>query len=98
MHITQLATDLCPGDPDHTMKLQHTSTNRTPAIPLVRWLSSSALFFALAFCPPLSTAQAASGDEHWDYQFGPPGADDTVYVVAPIGDDLYVGGQFSSLG
>jgi len=40
---------------------------------------------------------AASGDEHWDYQFGIPGADDAVIAIATHGSDMYAAGQFRSL-
>jgi hypothetical protein len=45
---------------------------------------------------PFST-RAATGDEHWDYQFGIPGADDGAVVIATHGDDMYVAGAFRSV-
>jgi hypothetical protein len=56
-------------------------------------------FFILAsaVCGLPTGAQAATGDEHWDYQFGIPGADDAVQVIANYGGDMYVAGQFRSV-
>jgi len=52
---------------------------------------------ASAVCVLPTGAQAAAGDEHWDYRFGIPGADDSVLVIATNGGDMYVAGQFRSL-
>ncbi len=40
----------------------------------------------------------ASGDQHWDSEFGPVGVNDLVYSVTCVTDKLYVGGQFSAAG
>jgi hypothetical protein len=53
------------------------------------------VFFCLAwmlvnFSAP---AQAAPGDEHWDYRFGLPGANGAVLVIATQGNATYVGGS-----
>ena len=58
---------------------------------------SLACILASAVCGLPTGAQAASGDEHWDYQFGIPGADDGVVVIATNGGDMYVAGQFRSV-
>ena len=58
---------------------------------------SLACILVSAVCGLPTGAQAASGDEHWDYQFGIPGADDGVIVIANYGGDMYVAGQFRSV-
>jgi hypothetical protein len=45
---------------------------------------------------PICT-HAATGDEHWDYRFGIPGADDGAMVIATHGGDMYVAGAFRSV-
>src|SRR6266478_9618860 len=53
----------------------------------------SALIIAI-FCS-FVVSTFADGDEHWDDQFGPPGADNAVFAMTPSGSDLYVGGFFT---
>src|SRR6476620_1794153 len=58
-----------------------------------------AIFWVLLGCfPLLSHAQSAPGDEHWDYRFGLPGVDGFVGVFATNGTDVYIGGDFTSIG
>lgn len=40
----------------------------------------------------------AGEDDHWDNQFGPPGADSTILSIATQGSDVYVGGIFTEAG
>lgn len=40
----------------------------------------------------------AADDDHWDNQFGPPGADSTILTIATHGSDVYVGGIFTTVG
>ena len=58
---------------------------------------SLVFLFVLAFCGLPTGAHAATGDEHWDYHFGMPGADDAALVIANYGGDMYVAGQFRSV-
>lgn len=46
----------------------------------------------------LESARGISGDEHWDFQFGPPGTDADVYSISTNGSDIYVGGNFRTVG
>ncbi len=63
----------------------------------IRALRLSAFLLVSALCGlPLCT-HAVTGDEHWDYQFGIPGTDDGVAVIATNGSDMYVAGQFRSV-
>src|ERR1044071_5013615 len=52
--------------------------------------------FALSW--PSPGAFAAAGDEHWDYRFGLPGVDGFVGVIATNGNEIYAGGDFTSIG
>src|SRR5580765_8468778 len=54
-------------------------------------------FGALLWCE-IASAQSAPGDEHWDYRFGLPGVDGFVGVFATNGSDVYIGGDFTSVG
>ena len=54
--------------------------------------------FAGVLCNFSAAAQCAPGDEHWDYRFGLPGAKGAVLAIAPHGNEVYVGGSFSSIG
>ena len=58
----------------------------------IRSLSLSAFLLVSAVC-----THAAAGDEHWDCQFGMPGADDAALVIANYGGDMFVAGQFRSV-
>jgi len=60
-------------------------------------LSSLIFLFVFALCGWPAGSRAAAGDEHWDYQFGMPGADDGVLVIVTNGSDLYIGGSFRSV-
>ena len=40
----------------------------------------------------------AAEDDHWDTQFGPPGADGLVTAIACRGSDVYMTGTFTSAG
>ena len=40
----------------------------------------------------------AAADEHWDTQFGPPGADGLVTSIATRGTDVLITGSFTSAG
>jgi hypothetical protein len=53
------------------------------------------VFFCLAWMLVnfSATAQTASGDEHWDYRFGLPGANGAVLAIATQGNATYVGGS-----
>jgi Domain of unknown function (DUF5122) beta-propeller len=54
---------------------------------------------ALAFLASLSLAVAAvPGDEHWDNQFGPVGANDISQAVAVNGGTVFIGGTFTAAG
>jgi len=55
------------------------------------------LLVVAAFGLPVGT-RGVSGDEHWDFQFGPPGTDADVYTVSTNGSDVYVGGNFRTVG
>lgn len=41
---------------------------------------------------------AVAQDEHWDTQFGPPGADGVVLGMTTSGTDVYLTGMFTSAG
>jgi trimeric autotransporter adhesin len=41
---------------------------------------------------------AVPGDEHWDNQFGPVGANDVVFAVIPFQTNIYVGGYLTAAG
>ena len=57
---------------------------------------ATALALALSFFAP--SASAASGDEHWDPQFGWPGVPERVYGLRVKGGKLYVGGFPTATG
>jgi len=57
---------------------------------MLRWVC----FFSLAAFLP---AHAADND-HWDDQFGGPGAESELLAVCANGSDVYVGGQFTTIG
>ena len=53
----------------------------------------------LCFLSALSTLVAAApGDEHWDFQFGPVGANDTLQAIAVSGQRVFVGGNLTAAG
>ena len=53
----------------------------------------------LGFLSALSTLLAsAPGDEHWDSQFGPVGANDTLQAMAVSGQQVFVGGNLTAAG
>ena len=58
-----------------------------------------AMSLALIFFMSLLAALAASapGDEHWDPQFGPAGANNNLYAVSVSGNKVYVGGYLTGL-
>jgi hypothetical protein len=47
-------------------------------------------------CRPLGFA--ASNDQYWDDRFGSPGANGEIYAMAVRGNEVYVGGYFSTVG
>ena len=47
---------------------------------------------------PFSLRAGGPGDEHWDYQFGPPGVNYIAYGIAAIGYKVYVTGMFTAAG
>ncbi len=49
---------------------------------------------AIACAPPV----LAADDDHWDTQFGAPGADGKVMSMVASGSDLYVTGGFTDAG
>src|SRR5947209_8453689 len=56
-------------------------------------------FFTLVQIAALAaTSFAAPGDEHWDDRFGPPGVNGEVKILTTVGDDIYVGGDFTRAG
>lgn len=55
-----------------------------------------ASIFALLSATALSAL--ATSDDHWDTQFGPPGADGVVTSIAVTGSDVYLTGNFTSAG
>ena len=59
-----------------------------------------AMSLALIFFMSLLAALAASapGDEHWDPQFGPAGANNNLYAVSVSGNKVYVGGYLTAAG
>jgi hypothetical protein len=46
----------------------------------------------------LTSAHAASGDQHWDNQFGPVGTSDQLWSAAVVQGKVYVGGVLLSAG
>src|ERR1043165_4269912 len=52
---------------------------------------SKKLFLCIAVCSACSL-QGASGDSHWDRQFGLSGTTNRVYALRFNGDKLYAGG------
>jgi hypothetical protein len=54
--------------------------------------SLQTLFTACVLCCFSAAAQSAPGDEHWDYQFGLPGANGAVLAIAAQGNGTYIGG------
>ena len=54
-------------------------------------------FWLYCFLIPQPTL-AAAGDENWDTQFGAPGANGPVFAISVVGNDVYFGGAFSSIG
>jgi hypothetical protein len=63
------------------------------AIRHVLTLGGLAVFLFVAF-----GATAAEGDEHWDDQFGPAGADDILFSVATWGPNVCIGGFLTGAG
>jgi hypothetical protein len=54
--------------------------------------------FLLSFLQAFHLQSAVPGDEHWDNQFGPVGANDFVPAIATIGSTVYIGGGFTAAG
>lgn len=57
----------------------------------------------LNFLPAQGQADQAAPDDLWDDRFGPPGVTccagfDKVFAVEVVGNDVYVGGEFTSVG
>jgi trimeric autotransporter adhesin len=53
---------------------------------------------ALLFASARSLAVTYPGDENWDANFGVPGANNAVTAITVMGEDVYFGGYFSSIG
>ena len=83
--------------PRNNTKQQHRLFSIINLQPMKTTSFSSLVFIlASAVCGLPTGASAASGDEHWDYQFGMPGADDAVQVIANYGGDTNAGGTMVS--
>jgi hypothetical protein len=52
--------------------------------------------FEPAMAMPADTQGTSLG--RWDDRFGPPGANGVVYAIAVMGDSVYVGGRFNTIG
>jgi hypothetical protein len=61
-----------------------------------RWCFRCLLVLSLA--PGFSSPAAVSGDEHWDNQFGPVGANNSPFVLTAARSRVFVGGQFTAAG
>ncbi|HTY86719.1 MAG TPA: hypothetical protein VMB80_04580 [Candidatus Acidoferrum sp.] len=48
--------------------------------------------------PPAVALAAVPGDEHWDNQFGPVGANDTLQAVVVQGANVVIGGTLTAAG
>jgi hypothetical protein len=49
-------------------------------------------------CGLLNSSGAVPGDEHWDSQFGPVGANASLYAITVCGNKVYVGGFLTAAG
>jgi len=47
---------------------------------------------------PFHLIRGCSGDQHWDPQFGPVGANDTLQALAVSGQQVFVGGNLTAAG
>lgn len=52
----------------------------------------------IVLIPILAVVAAAPGDEHWDNQFGPVGANDTLQAIAVNGSRVFIGGNLTAAG
>src|SRR5690349_5654283 len=59
------------------------------------YLRRALLIGLLAICTERAFAAV---DDHWDTQFGAPGADGVVYRIVSSGSDVYLTGTFTSAG
>jgi hypothetical protein len=60
---------------------------------------SVARLAVVACCVPLFAALAAApGDEHWDNQFGPVGANDTLLAIVVMDGNVIIGGNHTAAG
>jgi hypothetical protein len=46
----------------------------------------------------LNAPASMPGDEHWDNQFGPVGANDTLQAIAVNGSNVFIGGNLTAAG
>ena len=53
---------------------------------------------SLLFYTIFSSSGAVPGDEHWDSQFGPVGANATLQAITVCGNKVYVGGFLTAAG
>lgn len=70
---------------------------RLPPLVMSNYIKTRSLRLSAFLLMSAVCTHAATGDEHWDYQFGIPGADDAALVIANNGGDMYVAGQFRSV-
>ena len=64
----------------------------------MRGISNAFITSVVLIVAGRNITHAESGDEDWDAQIGVPGANGPVQSLTSLGKDLFVGGQFSTIG
>lgn len=89
-----MAHHSCSAEIDFSKSIGFTSVRPEEKMYIMQSFFSIAATFLCICTLPVSAAD----DDHWDTQFGAPGADGLVTSMTSSGSDLYITGNFNSAG